>query len=101
MGVLANHVPTLEQLKPGVVEVFETPSKSSKFFISGGYASVMPGSKMDILTIEAHKLEDFDAVAVKSQLAEAKKNADSSDKNVAAEAGIQIEVLEALSAALH
>ncbi|QPG76748.1 delta subunit of the central stalk of mitochondrial F1F0 ATP synthase, atp16 [Brettanomyces nanus] len=101
MGILANHVPILEQLKPGIVEVFETPSSSSKYFISGGFASVMPGSKMDILSIEAHPLEDFDASAVKAQLAEAQKNVESADEEVAAEAAIEVEVLEALSAALH
>lgn len=101
MGVVANHVPTLEQLKPGVVEVFETPSKSDKYFVSGGFATVLPNSKMDIISIEAYPLESFDASAVKTLLAEAEKNASSTDETVAAEASIEVEVLEALQAALH
>ncbi|VEU19632.1 DEKNAAC100530 [Brettanomyces naardenensis] len=101
MGVLANHVPTLEQLRPGVVEIFETPSSSVKYFISGGFASVFPDSKIDILSIEAHKLDEFDANAVKTQLAEAQKNAESTDEHAAAVASIEVEVLEALNAALH
>jgi hypothetical protein len=32
MGVLANHVPTIEQLKAGVVEVLENASTTKKFF---------------------------------------------------------------------
>lgn len=32
MGVLANHVPTIEQLKPGVVEVIEESGGSKQFF---------------------------------------------------------------------
>ena len=32
MGILANHVPVIEQLKPGVVEVMETEKDSKKFF---------------------------------------------------------------------
>jgi hypothetical protein len=32
MGVLANHVPTIEQLKAGVVEVFENASTTKKYF---------------------------------------------------------------------
>jgi F-type H+-transporting ATPase subunit delta len=32
MGVLANHVPSIEQLKPGLVEVIEENSGSKQFF---------------------------------------------------------------------
>jgi len=32
MGVLASHVPAIEQLKPGVVEVIEESSGSKSFF---------------------------------------------------------------------
>lgn len=32
MGILANHVPTIESLRPGVVEVIETGSGSKKWF---------------------------------------------------------------------
>ena len=32
MGVLANHVPVIEQLKPGLVEVIEESGGSKQFF---------------------------------------------------------------------
>lgn len=32
MGVLANHVPSIEQLKPGVVEVIEESGATKRFF---------------------------------------------------------------------
>jgi F-type H+-transporting ATPase subunit delta len=32
MGVLANHVPSIEQLKPGLVEVVEDGNNSKQFF---------------------------------------------------------------------
>ena len=32
MGVLANHVPTIEALRPGVVEVIEEGGKTGKWF---------------------------------------------------------------------
>lgn len=32
MGVLANHVPSIEQLKPGLVEIIEENGGSKKFF---------------------------------------------------------------------
>ncbi len=32
MGVLASHVPSIEQLKPGLVEVIEESGGSKQFF---------------------------------------------------------------------
>lgn len=32
MGILANHVPSIEQLKPGLVEVIEESGGSKRFF---------------------------------------------------------------------
>lgn len=32
MGVLANHVPSIEQLKPGLIEVIEESGSSKQFF---------------------------------------------------------------------
>jgi F0F1-type ATP synthase epsilon subunit len=32
MGILANHVPTVEALRPGLVEVIESAGSSKKFF---------------------------------------------------------------------
>ena len=32
MGILANHVPTIQQLKPGVIEITGADGKSTKYF---------------------------------------------------------------------
>ncbi|KAL0473172.1 F1 complex, delta/epsilon subunit of ATPase, partial [Neurospora intermedia] len=48
MGVLANHVPSIEQLKPGLVEVIEESGSNKQYFLSGGFAVVQPGSKLSI-----------------------------------------------------
>jgi hypothetical protein len=32
MGILANHVPSIEQLKPGLVEIIEESGGSKQFF---------------------------------------------------------------------
>lgn len=32
MGVLANHVPSIEQLKPGLIEIIEETAGSKQFF---------------------------------------------------------------------
>ena len=96
MGVLANHVPTVEELKPGVVTIIESQGKSSTFFINGGFATIQPNSKLSITATEAFSLDSFDASEIKSQITEAQKNVNSQDPEVAAQASIQLEVLTAL-----
>ncbi|KAI9931572.1 hypothetical protein ASPWEDRAFT_151156 [Aspergillus wentii DTO 134E9] len=101
MGVLANHVPSIEQLKPGLVEVVEEGNASKQFFLSGGFAVVQPDSQLSINAVEAFPLEDFSSEAVKSQIAEAQKIAGGSgSEQDIAEAKIELEVLESLQAVL-
>ncbi len=130
MGVLANHVPAIEQLKPGVVEVVEESGGSKQFFrafpsrspegdivvaleaaaqltsrivVSGGFATVQPGSAMSINAVEGYPLEDFSADAIRSQIAEAQKvaNGNGSEQDIA-EAKIELEVsFTAISQAAH
>ena len=57
MGVLANHVPSIEQLKPGLVEVVEEGGSTKQFFrsfpplypdlTSSHSQSAPPGHKME------------------------------------------------------
>ncbi|RYP11657.1 hypothetical protein DL765_007647 [Monosporascus sp. GIB2] len=101
MGVLANHVPSIEQLKPGVVEIIEESGSSKQFFLSGGFATVQPNSALSINAVEGYPLEDFSADAVRAQIAEAQKvaNGNGSEQDIA-EAKIELEVLESLQAVL-
>lgn len=101
MGVLANHVPSIEQLRPGVVEVIEENGGSKKFFLSGGFAIFQPDSQLSINAVEAYPLEEFSAENVRSLLAEAQRNVSGgADEQKIAEAKIEVEVLESLQAAL-
>ncbi|KAF2671372.1 epsilon subunit of F1F0-ATP synthase N-terminal domain-containing protein [Microthyrium microscopicum] len=101
MGVLANHVPSIEQLKPGLLEVIEESGGSKQFFLSGGFAVVQPDSQLSINAVEGFALEDFSAEAVKNQIAEAQKVASGSGSETdIAEAKVELEVLESLQAAL-
>merc|ERR1712098_957982 len=98
MGVLANHVPSIEQLKPGLVEVIEESGGAKQFFLSGGFATVQPDSTMSINAPEGYALEDFSADAIRNQIAEAQKvaNGSGSEQDIA-EAKIELEVLETLA----
>ncbi|TKY85071.1 hypothetical protein EX895_006151 [Sporisorium graminicola] len=100
MGILASHVPAVEELRPGVLEVVES-SGSKKWFVSGGFATVHPNNKLVVNAIEAYPLENFSAEAVRSALSEAQRVASSgSSAEAKAEAEIEIEVYTALQAAL-
>ena len=61
--------------------------------VSGGFATVQPGSKLSINAVEGYALEDFSAEAVKNQIAEAQKIAsgNGSEQDIA-EAKIELEV---------
>ncbi|KAL5335102.1 ATP synthase [Aspergillus crustosus] len=93
MGVLANHVPSIEQLKPGLVEIVEEGGANKKFFLSGGFAVVQPDSQLSINAVEGYPLEDFSAENVRSQIAEAQKIAggNGSEQDIA-EAKIELEL---------
>ena len=60
MGILANHVPSVEALQPGVVEVVQGGGQTSKYFISSGFASVHPNNSLTINAVEAYELGAFD-----------------------------------------
>lgn len=61
--------------------------------VSGGFATVQPGSKLSINAVEGYALEDFSAEAVKNQIAEAQKIAGGSgSEQDIAEAKIELEV---------
>lgn len=97
-GILPNHVPIVEQLAAGVVEVFEndTTQAGKKYFVSSGFASVQPDSTLNITCAEAFELGDFDLSKVQSLKSEAEKNLTASDEVVATDAKIQFDVLSAL-----
>ncbi|KAJ8662651.1 ATP synthase F1, epsilon subunit [Lichtheimia ornata] len=101
MGILANHVPTIEQLNPGVVEVVESGDVTKKFFVSGGFAIINPDSTLNINAVEAAAIDELSAENVQAALADAQRvaNGSGSDAEKAA-AKIEIEVYEAIQNAL-
>lgn len=70
-GVMPGHVPTISQLRPGVVAVHSEVDKDvKKFFISGGFAFAHADSSVEIAAVEAVPVEELDPAAVKAGLAE-------------------------------
>merc|ERR1719440_23716 len=65
-GIMPNHVPTIAELKPGVVSVQEAAGGPlKKYFVSGGFATMTPESVLMLSVLEAVEIEDLDAEPVK------------------------------------
>ena len=68
-GVMPGHVPTVAQLRPGVVTVHNELDKDvEKYFVSSGFAFVHADSTADVVAVEAVKLEELDTEAVRAGL---------------------------------
>ncbi|TPX62164.1 hypothetical protein PhCBS80983_g00728 [Powellomyces hirtus] len=101
MGILAEHVPTIAQLKPGPIEIFSASEKSQKFFVSGGFAIINPDSTLNINAVEAFPLEDIDAEAARRGAEDAnRRSTAAATEQERVIAKIELEVYEALVAAV-
>ena len=83
MGILADHVPIVEQLKPGIVEVMREGREKSRFFVAGGFAVVQPGSVLELSAIEAWPVDALNPMAIQRGLSEAAAVAGGSEKEKA------------------
>jgi len=100
MGVLPGHVPTIAELKPGVMSVHEG-SDVKQYFVSSGFAFVHANSVADIVAIEAVPLDRLDPEEVRKGVQEyAQKVTSAKDELERAEAQIGLEVHSALQGAL-
>lgn len=62
MVILSKHIPTIAQLRPGVVTVTkEDGAETEKFFVSGGFAFIHPDNTCSVNAVEAIPLADLDA----------------------------------------
>ncbi|KAI3613426.1 hypothetical protein CBS9595_004259 [Malassezia furfur] len=101
LGILASHVPSIEALRPGLVEVIESSGSAKRFFVSSGFATIHPNNQLTVNAVEAYSLDAFSPEAVRQGLAEAQRVAGgsgSAEEKAAAE--IEVEVYTALQAAL-
>jgi F-type H+-transporting ATPase subunit delta len=102
-GIIANHVPTLAVLKPGVVTVIENEGKTQKFFVSSGSVTVNADSSVQLLAEEAFAVDKLDLKSAQDALAEAQRELSSAggDELKKAEAQISIETAEAIVRAIQ
>ena len=104
-GVMPGHVPTVAQLRPGVVAVHsELDKEVEKYFVSSGFAFVHADSSAEVCAVEAVRVSDLDPDAVRAGLADhtaklAALQAKGDDYEIAA-AQVGVEVFSAMSAAV-
>jgi F-type H+-transporting ATPase subunit delta len=104
-GVMPGHVPTVAELRPGLVTVHKELDKQvEKYFVSGGFAFVHEDSTADVCAVEAVPIDDLDPEAVRAGLQEyttklATVQAKGDDYEIAA-AQIGVEVYSAMNSAL-
>ncbi|CAI5443461.1 unnamed protein product [Caenorhabditis angaria] len=96
VGVLANHVPTIGVLKPGVVQVTDNEGGVQRVFVSSGTLSVNIDGSCQVLAEEVLKIEDIDETAARNELEAAQKASGEGSEVAKAEAQIRVEVAEAL-----
>ncbi|XP_038057077.1 ATP synthase subunit delta, mitochondrial-like [Patiria miniata] len=100
-GILAQHVPSLAVLKPGVLSVLEHDGSVNKFFVSSGSVTVNDDSSVQILAEMAVPVDKLDPAAVKEGLSKAQQELAAASTDLArAEAQIAIDAHEAMDQAI-
>ena len=98
--VLRDHAPLMTTLKPGIVVVDESASKTSRLFVRGGFADVS-AEGLTILAEQAVPVEDLDAAKIEAQIKNAEEDvADATSDEVKRLASEKLDQLRELRAAL-
>ncbi|XP_801793.1 ATP synthase subunit delta, mitochondrial [Strongylocentrotus purpuratus] len=101
-GILAQHVPSLAVMKPGMIFVTEDDGSINKYFVSSGMITVNDDSSVQILAEMAAPVEDLDPQAIKEGMTKAQQELAAAATDLArAEAQIAVEVHEAMDTAVN
>nr|KJB51738.1 hypothetical protein B456_008G229700 [Gossypium raimondii] len=100
MGVLPGHVPTIAELKPGILSVHEG-NDVTKYFLSSGFALIHANSVADIIAVEAVPVDRLDPALVQKGLADFTQKLGSATTDLEkAEAQIGVDVHSAMNSAI-
>ncbi len=98
--VLKDHAPLMSTLKPGIVEIAESASKTQRLFVRGGFADVSP-TGLTILAEQAIPVEELDAARIELQIKDAGEDvADAKSDEARRLANEKLEQLREVRAAL-
>ncbi|HWG04675.1 MAG TPA: F0F1 ATP synthase subunit epsilon [Beijerinckiaceae bacterium] len=71
--VLPGHAPLMSVLKPGIVTVEETETKSQRLFVRGGFADVSSNG-FTILAEQAIPVDELDTAKIESEIRDAEED---------------------------
>jgi F-type H+-transporting ATPase subunit epsilon len=98
--VLKDHAPVMTTLKPGVVEVIESASRTQRIFVRGGFADVAP-TGLTLLAEQAIAVEQLDASKLADEIQNAEEDAaDATEGEAKRAANEKLDQLRELKAAL-
>jgi F-type H+-transporting ATPase subunit delta len=94
-GIVVDHVPTISQLTPGVVEFVNKEKNAKKYFVGAGFVAVHPNSTCHVSVTECFPIEDMDKQQAQNGLEEAKKDLQAApDEKSKVENRIRVETFE-------
>jgi len=80
-GALPRHAPLLSQLRPGIIEVYDTRQAgvSERLFVAGGFAEVTP-ERCTVLAEEAMPLSELDRGKIEAALKDMREDLEDADE---------------------
>lgn len=100
LGILPGHVPTIAELKPGILSIHEGDN-IQKFFVSSGFAFAHQNSVLDVVVVEGVPMDQLDHEEIKKGLAEYMQKVNTANTDLEkAEAQIGLEVYSSLNAVI-
>ncbi len=98
--VMKDHAPVMTTMRPGVVDVNESASKTMRLFVRGGFADVSTKG-LTILAEQAVPLEQLNAEDIAKEIANAEEDlADASNEEARNKAQERLDQMRELKAAL-
>jgi F-type H+-transporting ATPase subunit epsilon len=98
--VMKDHAPVMTTMRPGVVDVNESGSKTMRLFVRGGFADVSTKG-LTILAEQAIPLEQLNAEDIAKEIANAEEDlADASNEDARNKAQERLDQMRELKAAL-
>jgi len=98
--VMKDHAPVMTTMRPGVVDVNESASKTMRLFVRGGFADVSTKG-LTILAEQAVPLEQLNAEDIAKEIANAEEDlADASNEDARNKAQERLDQMRELKAAL-
>ena len=101
-GIAPDHVPTVSEIKPGLVTIEPADGKAQHYFVSGGFVFVHENSTVDLSVLEAVPVDQIDPNLAKAGADTFQKQLSSAKDDLEiAKAQIGLETSEAMLYAIE